>query len=359
MKIAILSRRLSGHGGMETIIKTLSEVLVQASSFDNLLICDFNSHHNQDNTWLKTIPHKEFSIKAPRPCLNYIYAYLLAKYIDTNNIDKIICCDEYCVRIASNASKKSQHHPIVISWLHFSIDQLTTKRQRWLKNADHHLAICSQIADQLEQVGIESSKIHIFHNCVTRPQYIINPDPSINRFLYLGRITFEGQKRVSDIFYALREIPSPWELHIVGSGNLDDIENLKALSTSLNISQNIIWHGWKQDPWNYIQTEIKTISALIAASEYEGFPMTLLEALARGIPCIYSDCLTGPRDAIIPGKNGYLFKPTNIEDLIASINKLLTDGIVLTRNQIQDSLSSFYLNNYQAKVKNTIIDSCD
>lgn len=357
MKIAILSRRLSGHGGMETIIKTLSEVLVQTSSFDNLLICDFNSHQNQDNTWLKTIPHKEFSIKAPRPCLNYIYAYLLAKYIDTNNIDKIICCDEYCVRIATNAAKKSKHLPKVISWLHFSIKQLKPKRQAWLKSADYHLAICSQIAEQLKQIGIESSKIHIFHNCVTRPQYIINPDSSINRFLYLGRITFEGQKRVSDIFYALRKIPSPWELHIVGSGNRDDIENLKALSTTLNISQNIIWHGWKQDPWNYIQTEIKTISALIAASEYEGFPMTLLEALARGIPCIYSDCLTGPRDAIIPGKNGYLFKPFSIEELVVCINKIIVKEVDFNRKHIQESLAPFYFEKYQQQIEDILINN--
>lgn len=357
MKIAILSRRLSGPGGMETIIKTLSEVLVQTSSFDNLLICDFNSHQNQDNTWLKTIPHKEFSIKAPRPCLNYIYAYLLAKYIDTNNIDKIICCDEYCVRIATNAAKKSKHLPKVISWLHFSIKQLKPKRQAWLKSADYHLAICSQIAEQLKQIGIESSKIHIFHNCVTRPQYIINSDSSINRFLYLGRITFEGQKRVSDIFYALRKIPSPWELHIVGSGNRDDIENLKALSTTLNISQNIIWHGWKQDPWNYIQTEIKTISALIAASEYEGFPMTLLEALARGIPCIYSDCLTGPRDAIIPGKNGYLFKPFSIEELVVCINKIIVKEVDFNRKQIQESLAPFYFEKYQQQIEDILINN--
>lgn len=359
MKIAILSRRLSGHGGMETIIKTLSESLTQTSSFDNLLICDFNSHKNQDNTWLKTIPHKEFSIKAPRPFLNYIYTHLLAKYIDANNIDKIICCDEYCVRIASNASKKSQHPPKVISWLHFSIDQLTTKRQKWLKAADYHLAICSQIATQLKEIGIPPSKIHIFHNCVNRPKYIITPEPSTNRFLYLGRITFEGQKRVSDIFNALSKIHSPWELHIIGDGNRDDIENLKKLSTILNINKKIVWHGWKQDPWYYIRTEIKNISVLIAASEYEGFPMTLLEALSRGIPCIYSDCLTGPRDVITPGQNGYLFKPMNIEDLIACINKIMTDGVELTRNQIQDTLSPFYLENYHKKVSKIIIDNCD
>ncbi len=35
--------------------------------------------------------------------------------------------------------------------------------------------------------------------------------------------------------------------------------------------------------------------------------MTLLEAMSYGIPCISSDCMSGPRDMIKPGLNGELY----------------------------------------------------
>ncbi len=51
----------------------------------------------------------------------------------------------------------------------------------------------------------------------------------------------------------------------------------------------------------------KNVTALLLTSAFEGFPMTLLEAMSYGIPCISSDCMSGPRDMIKPGLNGELY----------------------------------------------------
>ena len=54
--------------------------------------------------------------------------------------------------------------------------------------------------------------------------------------------------------------------------------------------------------------------------------MALLESLVRGIPVIATDCPTGPRDIVIPGKNGWLSPPGDVEALATTLTQALTHG---------------------------------
>lgn len=52
--------------------------------------------------------------------------------------------------------------------------------------------------------------------------------------------------------------------------------------------------------------------------------MVLLEAMARGIPCIASN-VGGTPEIIEHGVNGILFNPENLEELATSMNELISD----------------------------------
>ena len=57
---------------------------------------------------------------------------------------------------------------------------------------------------------------------------------------------------------------------------------------------------------NNILEKLLEADIYILSSDYEGMPNSLMEAMATGLPCISTDCPTGPSDIIINEENGIL-----------------------------------------------------
>ena len=68
------------------------------------------------------------------------------------------------------------------------------------------------------------------------------------------------------------------------------------------MSDFISWQGWKNNPWE----DYNDVTALVLASDYEGFSLVAVEALARGIPVI-SPPVDGISEYIVPGVNGFFY----------------------------------------------------
>lgn len=133
-------------------------------------------------------------------------------------------------------------------------------------------------------------------------------------------------------------------LHICGSGILQ--EELKQLAESLNISENIVFHG-------FIQTEaisklLASTFALLLPSIEEQFGNVVIEAQAMGLPVLLSD-VCGARDCLVrTGVNGFIFEPDNPQGLawfmktLESDKKLWTDMCVeASRYAKRGDVSSF------------------
>jgi N,N'-diacetylbacillosaminyl-diphospho-undecaprenol alpha-1,3-N-acetylgalactosaminyltransferase len=76
--------------------------------------------------------------------------------------------------------------------------------------------------------------------------------------------------------------------------------------------------GWQNDviPWLAI-TDI-----FVLPSYREGIPVTVLEAMAMGLPVVATD-VPGCREAVIHGETGFLVPPRNVDELIQAIQKLI------------------------------------
>ena len=79
------------------------------------------------------------------------------------------------------------------------------------------------------------------------------------------------------------------------------------------------------EPTSTIGDEYADSSMLAMSSNYEGFPMVMIEAMASGLPVVSFDFQCGPKDIIRDGENGLLVKNGDIEGLAQALMRLMDD----------------------------------
>ncbi|MFG6326102.1 MAG: glycosyltransferase [Lachnospiraceae bacterium] len=143
-----------------------------------------------------------------------------------------------------------------------------------------------------------------------------NPD---KRIVTVGRLN--PQKNHKLLIKAFSEISDKYKdytLEIYGDGPLKN--ELKSLIRELGMEDKIFLKGTYKDVLN----RVYGAGLFVMTSVYEGMPNALIEAMCLGIPVICSDCpCGGPGELIENGKNGYLFKPDDIEQLKGYMSQLL------------------------------------
>jgi len=83
-----------------------------------------------------------------------------------------------------------------------------------------------------------------------------------------------------------------WELHIWGDGELKG--ELTTQIKKIGMGKRIQLMGTSSNVWNHMGKS----SIFALTSDFEGFPMVLLESMALGIPTVAFDCPSGPRDIL-------------------------------------------------------------
>ncbi|MBU3854407.1 MAG: glycosyltransferase family 4 protein [Candidatus Paraprevotella stercoravium] len=110
-----------------------------------------------------------------------------------------------------------------------------------------------------------------------------------------------------------------WQLDIFGQGEWHDM--LQQMIVNLGLSDTL--HINK--PTNLIGKEYAQSSLIVMTSNYEGFGMVLVEAMACGVPAIAFDCKCGPKDIINNNENGILVHNGDIQGLADAMMRLMED----------------------------------
>lgn len=349
-KIAFVGEAVSGFGGMETVIGNV----IQAFRADTPSVMSkmffFCRKDQMDKGWLNGID-AAYSFSSNK--LGFLrrakHIRAFARWLQQEQPDVVICIDVISCLLANRARIKSGLTFPIFAWPHFSLDH--KKHAEYVTWADYHLAISSGIKQQMMARGVPESRINVIFNPVA-PKDTIIPMPApgdVPTFLYVGRMKFEGQKRIKDLLDGLAALEGPWKLHVIGDGS--DFAQCQRYGREKGIDERITWHGWQADPWALVRNEIKTVSALLLTSSFEGFPMTLLEAMSWGIYCISSDCMSGPADMISDSQNGRLYPPGDVAALTAVLQQFISAPPEVDPVAIQQSIHRFYTDVYFEKVK--------
>ena len=184
--------------------------------------------------------------------------------------------------------------------------------------SDRQIAVSNAVRQHLLDQKLNASTLITINNCIDKPAVGTRkyPEKPLNISITAKLHANKGHE------WALKAIAKHisnlkiGKIHIFGDG--PERQNLEKLCNSLdNLKNKVIFHGFVNDPSQYYND----IDIALLPSLGEGIPLSLLEVMRLGIPCIATN-VGGIPEIIINNQSGILVEPKKDNELIEAINKL-------------------------------------
>lgn len=166
-----------------------------------------------------------------------------------------------------------------------------------------------------------------------RLRQLLNLRDDLKYFIFVGR--FSPEKNPEKTLKAFEELESEYSdigLVLLGDGVM--FNEIKS-----HESDRIVVPGFKSNVYDYL----KASDYYISASDVEGLPNTLLEAMTVGLPCVLSD-IPAHKEVIVKTVQplGYSFKSHDIESQKDAIRKVLALDVDVTATYVQTLFENYY-----------------
>lgn len=143
------------------------------------------------------------------------------------------------------------------------------------------------------------------------------------RFIFVGRIVGDkGINELVDAFSRLNKEYPTTKLVLVGNyeANLDPVNPVTLKEIESNLCIDACGPKYGDD----LLVEYMKSDCFVMPSYREGFPNTVLEAGAMGLPSVVTD-INGSREIIIHGENGFIIPSKNADALYEAMKQILLD----------------------------------
>jgi len=185
--------------------------------------------------------------------------------------------------------------------------------------ASARVVVANAAADDLARIsGLARDRFEVIYNPVDRPAEAISSTPEIEamwgdadgRVITVGSL--KQQKNHALLIRSLARLRRrrAAKLMILGSGALE--AELKAEAAASGVADAVIFVGFAANPWPYYASA----HLFALSSDYEGYPLVMIEAMRCGLPIVSTDCESGPREILNGGEYGKLV-PTGDEAALA------------------------------------------
>ncbi|UQX01140.1 glycosyltransferase [Streptomyces sp. RerS4] len=203
----------------------------------------------------------------------------------------------------------------------FEASQKSTRGERvrrFYPEVDRLLVLTPEDADLWIRAGMEN--VDSMPNPL--PFMPDSPAPRTEKVVAsIGRLAFEkGMDLLLDAWADAVPQHPDWTLRIYGAGTEEPA--LRAHCASLGLDDSVEWMGSTDD----VLGALREASVFAQASRAEGFPITLLEAMAAGLPVAAFDCAPGVREIVRHGEDGLLARLGNTMELASHLDALMSDG---------------------------------
>ncbi|WP_144729740.1 glycosyltransferase [Extensimonas perlucida] len=147
-------------------------------------------------------------------------------------------------------------------------------------------------------------------------------DPWFRRPVLLTVARLAPQKALDRLLRAHRSLLDRGiEHHLIIVGTGPEKGALEAEVERLGVGSTTLFAGHVDDPTPFYQKA--TVFGM--CSRYEGFGLTLIEAMSAGLPVVAMDCESGPREVLDGGKAGVLTPDSDEGAFTDALAHLLTD----------------------------------
>ncbi len=178
--------------------------------------------------------------------------------------------------------------------------------------ADRVVVLSEEWRDYFAENVCDSGKIDVVHNGVKVTAKPCSPC-SRHDVLFLGRL--DARKSPDVLLRASRDVLSCFPDTKIVFGGDGEVEKNKQLAAELDIADRCEFLGWVTGDEREALFERAAVYCL--PSKNEGMPMSVLEAMARGIPTIATS-VGGIPQVIRDGVNGYLM-PVDDESKLSGL----------------------------------------
>ena len=231
----------------------------------------------------------------------------LVDWINAEKFDVVIgVADKYSLVVSLIADRIQSK---TIGWMHSTFQGYYETRgqnlfglkklnARCLRKLDQVCVLTKQDKERFEkEMGVRCT---VLYNPVRCENQLQTQEKKYD-FIFVGRINrlVKGLDYLTDIMHrTVQQLPD-CRLAVVGKGS--DEAWMKDRVRQLGIEKNVEFLGLQHDVNQYYRQS----KVLLSTSRWEGFGLTLVEAMVYGLPCVAFEN-NGPCEIIEDGVNGYL-----------------------------------------------------
>ncbi len=201
---------------------------------------------------------------------------------------------------------------------------------RWAyASADGVIAVSEGVADDLRRYrGVPDAKLWTLYNPVVTPEVAekaaLDPEHHWLRPggppVILGVGSLQPKKGFRTLLEAFERVRRRREARLIVLGEGPQRAELEAYARTLGVEDGVELPGFVQNPFAFM----RRAAVFVLASEREGLPGVLIQAMACGCPVVATDCPSGPREILEGGRHGALVPVGDAAAMSEAIERALS-----------------------------------
>src|SRR6056300_235980 len=228
------------------------------------------------------------------------------------------------LRLGTNLSASLKHRSNLSRWLRLAA------MPRIYQKIEHVVGNSEGVAEDIQKLAsLPDRQVSIIRNPVVTAAMLQQaredcPHPwleeSVPVVMAMGRMTVQKDFSALIKAFAKVRLEVPARLVVLGEGA--ERTALERLTKDLSVDADVMMPGHQNNPYAWLSRA----DLFVLSSRWEGSPNALTEAFALGVPCVSTDCPSGPAEILDGGKYGKLVEIGDVEQMAQAMKASLIAG---------------------------------